>query len=673
MKWMRWMVVGFGMIGSVWAAPQAVPEAEQQQWIKHLLPLPHEIAIAKSVTLKPADIGIVIRNDAGPVQVQILADLTALFQERAGQMPTGTTFQIILGVLDEKGQVEGRAVADAAHLKSCPNSAQAYLIRPDGDTRLVVAALNEKGLYYGAQTLRQLLAAKLTRDSIIIPLAVVTDWPDMEERGVWNSPFEAIPWMAALKLNHQTYVCGQTPGTNQIPVPRIDRVKLDMLRQYAMVICARMLYHLNYFDKYYGLYKFYPELKGQGEKAVCAGELFKFAKRDIPVICASQPQWRIIVADMLKEMAAQGAREVTVWLSEFEGQCQCAECLKSTQVQLESKLVTEAWQEARKKYPDLMLRIFFSQGDASPATVQALADLPPEIKIERVYSIYKPFLDAAAQGRWVLSFSGAVIGNSDQRFKISEALVKPITNGYTAKLKGVLSLCGPYLGNGLIPPNYYPIVLDYPLSALAEWSWNVNGRTVRQFNAAWATRHGFNDPALFAEWTEVISALNPGMLGTPSKKDFKNQFRVTADKIKHRQSLSCFSTQELTIALGQCWSALAIAEKLNQLEPAVETRYFLACVQMQAKLAALSDLIVKSDVTQPSGRQQVKEAWDALRTAMDAVLAAKGRQIDLWKAKPADFTKKVQEEIRGQWLEIQKAMDEAIAGLLKTMPVNVMQ
>jgi len=201
MKWIHGMVIGFGMIGSLWAAPQPVAKDEAQGWLNHLLPLPHEITIAKSVTIKPADLGIVVKTDAGPVQRQILADLTALFQERAGQAPSGTAFQIILGVLDEKGQIEGHTVTDAVRLKSCPNSVQAYIIRPDGNNRLVVAALNEKGLYYGGQTLRQLLAAKLTRDAVTIPLATVTDWPDMEERGVWHAPFKAMPWMAALKLN----------------------------------------------------------------------------------------------------------------------------------------------------------------------------------------------------------------------------------------------------------------------------------------------------------------------------------------------------------------------------------------------------------------------------------------------------------------------------------------
>ena len=46
MKWQRWMAAEFGIAGSLWAAPVAVPQGERQQWLNHLLPLPHEIGRA---------------------------------------------------------------------------------------------------------------------------------------------------------------------------------------------------------------------------------------------------------------------------------------------------------------------------------------------------------------------------------------------------------------------------------------------------------------------------------------------------------------------------------------------------------------------------------------------------------------------------------------------------
>ena len=195
------------------------------------------------------------------MQAQILEELTALFRERSGQAPTGAVFQIGLGVLDEKGRVEGRTVTDAGRLQACPNKAQAYIIRPDGESRLVVAALNEKGPYYGAQTLRQLLGAKLTRDAVSIPFATVTDWPVMEERGLWNSA-QVMPWLSSLKLNFCTYICARSMDTNGWVRAHLDSKVMELLKRHAMVERVQIS-HLNYWGHYHpALYK--PGIKRPG-------------------------------------------------------------------------------------------------------------------------------------------------------------------------------------------------------------------------------------------------------------------------------------------------------------------------------------------------------------------------------------------------------------------------
>ncbi|NLY00092.1 MAG: hypothetical protein GXY83_28670 [Rhodopirellula sp.] len=680
MKWYWWTTIGLAMAGSVCAAPQAVPEAEQQQWLGHLLPLPHEIAVAGAVTRKPADVGIVVRIDAGPVHEQIYAELAALFQEGSGQIPTGSGFEILVGLLDDKGQVEGRAVPDAARLRSCPNSKQAYLIRPDGDNRLIVAALNERGLYYGAQTLRQLLTVRLKPDAVTIPLATVTDWPDMEERGSWNSA-RVIPFLSSLKLNFLTYTCGSTRQANGLPRPVVDPKSMDLMRRHAMVQRVQMLHHLNYFDRLYGLYRLYPELKGQGDKAICEGEHYRFAKRDIPVICASQPRWKTILTEMLEALGQQHAPEVSVWLSEFTGQCQCAECLKSTQTQTESKLVTEAWQAARKKHPALGLRIFYSQGDATAATVQALAALPPEVKIERVYTVYKPFLDAAKQDRWVLSFSGYdCIAIPDNCFQSPDLIMRPIVNGYQAGLKGVLSCSYPYYGNGTFPAGYYPVVYSFPLSALAEWSWNANGRTPRQFAEAWATRAGYDRSDRFADWVEAMTSLKktlakpraPGT-GLPNTRGFKNPFATITETIRDRKPIWLYGADELAKATACCREALALAGPLNKPEPVAETRYFGTLLVMYQKLNLLSDAISSLVPSQPDQVLRVREAWTAYRASVADALAANDQRIALWAAEPADYVETAQKEIREQWQAVEKTMGEAIAGILESLPAVMRQ
>jgi hypothetical protein len=43
----------------------------------------------------------------------------------------------------------------------------------------------------------------------------------------------------------------------------------------------------------------------------------------------------------------------------------------------------------------------------------------------------------------------------------------------------------------------------YNVEAMAEWTWNPQGRTLREFAVAWATREHIRDPEKFAEWTEL--------------------------------------------------------------------------------------------------------------------------------------------------------------------------
>ena len=73
---------------------------DDQQWLRHLLPLPREIAIADRVELAPSDLGIRIAGDAGPVAAQAAADLRQLFADTADCTPDGNRFTLTLTLAD---------------------------------------------------------------------------------------------------------------------------------------------------------------------------------------------------------------------------------------------------------------------------------------------------------------------------------------------------------------------------------------------------------------------------------------------------------------------------------------------------------------------------------------------------------------------------------------------
>ena len=73
-----------------------------------------------------------------------------------------------------------------------------------------------------------------------------------------------------------------------------------------------------------------------------------------------------------------------------------------------------------------------------------------------------------------LSFSGYdCIASPDNCFQSPEAISGPIAKGYAARLKGVFSCSYHYYGEGF-PRGLLPRgCTTSPLSALAEWSWDV--------------------------------------------------------------------------------------------------------------------------------------------------------------------------------------------------------
>jgi len=125
-----------------------VSESEQAQWLRWVIPLPKEITISKKIELPAGDVKINLRQGAGEIEKTAADQLVALFKEKGNADGNGEAFEILVGICDSGGKVEDVAVADAADLRNLPNWEQAYCIRPVGDNRLVLTALDERGVYY---------------------------------------------------------------------------------------------------------------------------------------------------------------------------------------------------------------------------------------------------------------------------------------------------------------------------------------------------------------------------------------------------------------------------------------------------------------------------------------------------------------------------------------------
>ena len=266
-------------------------QQEEKQWLRHLLPLPHEISIQNKISLNPADVSVIVGKNAGDIERNAAAELNKLFEKSAGTTPKGKKFSIIIGIADKNGKLDGHSVKNIERLKTLPNSDQAYIIQPDGENCLLLSALHGKGIYYAALTLSQLLEPFMSADGVTIPLADIVDWPDMEERGIWNFPDPEIyiPWMASKKLNYGKMV-NTTIHTVERGKKNHATIDKDIMLQARLSAFNYLpfIMHFNFLHEY-GLFREYPELAGVGDSALAEDiSLTSLAASTVPPVHRSR-------------------------------------------------------------------------------------------------------------------------------------------------------------------------------------------------------------------------------------------------------------------------------------------------------------------------------------------------------------------------------------------------
>ncbi len=613
-----------------YAGVSTVTPAEGKVLVRHLIPLPHEIRIEKKAVVSPGDVRITVRPGATEIERNAAAELSALFRERTGKEPSGNGFEIRIGVNDPR-----MGARLAARLKSLPNHEQAYAVIPDGSGRIVLTGLDGRGVYYAARTLHQLLEATLTRDTAAIPLAEITDWPDLDERGLWNfgQPEIWIPWMASLKLNYAKMV-----NTNLQNIERgkpnhaaIDRDLMLKARLQAFNYLPFIL-HLNFLHDY-GLYSAYPEVAGKGDGAL-AGRYFAHKGGSFHrAPCASNPMLANILAEWMADIASQGADEVSCWLTERPAQCGCPECLAVGQFVAETRAFLAAWREVKKTRPGFMIRIFISTTDNDRYN-KVLAELPPEVKIERACHagldrvvreprdlIRSPLFDSYAdEGRWISSYDAPVSANGlveTPEFKVPQssphrmrAFVRHMAE---RKWRGVY---------GMLPwGNMGREVCGFSINALAEWSWNLEGRSEREFAAAWAVREGMKDPDAAGEWAEIMGPVEFDVYDS----DFPTcwSWGKAVDMVKNRRQPVLGEGMfryypdagDFDRKLAACDRARAIAEKAGYTRLALESRVVRSYIDLAKQVYRIAQTVSTRDVASPDVQKELALMLPEIRKA----------------------------------------------------------
>jgi len=596
------------------------PEAARDVggWLRWVIPLPKEIKIEQQVTLPAAEVAITLREGADALERSAARKLRTLFREKAGiEGPENPSFEILLGVCDAEGRIGSVTVPDAARLPELPNREQAYLVRPLQPDRLVLAALDSRGVFYAALTLRELLESKFRGDSVTIPLAVVTDWPDMPERGEWGqSATRDVEWLAERKMNLVEFHTKHEVDKAGAPVTGISQSLLRRGRLNAVKMVP-IISHLNGMARR-GVYEVYPELRGKGDTARHRGSESNWAP------CASSPKLLELVAGWMRGYAAAGVRDVCCWLSESKGvYCSCDSCSKAGAYALETRAFVQAWRLARRDFPDLRIRVLLTQGSYS-MNDKVLAEIPPEVGVTyydggRTYDssrdpmIYPLLEEYAGQGRWLgcypqLTPSWRIVspwsGPQFIKYRMTEFVDKKVVS----------------LGGYVVPDNR---LFDFNVTAAAEWSWNAHGRDEREFALAWATRKGFSSPDAVADWAVMLGpvawdiygarlvsnyffhpAAIEGMVAARAKPVFgQGMFRYIPD------------AAHLARNLEVCRAAMNLAARCGSPAIKAETRAVTTYYEMLDQLCSMCTLVAGHSTLDAPQRQALQQHMNRLALA----------------------------------------------------------
>ncbi len=598
-----------------------------------VVPLPKEMSVSEVVTVDCARITITQSGDF----TTVIEDAVSRFKNHVnnGGTLSGTqTFEIALCLADEKSGGNSETTAMTSRLKKLPNKRQAYCIKPSGKSKLTVCTLDRRGMIFAMQTLRDLIAIDKNNGTAAIPLVTITDWPDMEYRGIWDDTFprEQLDLMATLKLNLVDCHSGlrvEKDGRGTVyRIPRKGEDTIDSLPygEYCRRLGIEFVPIITHFSHLArtGIYEVYPQLVGIGEPE---------DKRFIPP-CAKRPEFVNVIADWLEALLSEPyVEEISIWLSEVEQQCQCPDCLAAGQYVMETRAIIKAWNRVKSAHPGKRLRILTTQGSYA-TNDKVLKELPVDIGV--VYYDGERSYDSSREPMMTFDFAEHAAGGFRTgvcpQITVSWALVIPWSspqfirtrmNEYVDKELSILS--------AYATPDF--TLYDFNTEAMAEWSWNAKGRSEREFALAWATRKGYDDPEAVADWAVIHGDLSWNIYGSKIPFEFIEGFGHAQRMIKHHvrpilgEGMFRYyrSPADFERDLDRCEEALAIARGIGDMEIIEETKIARGYIMIARELYSIASFL--ADHAGARDRERIAENM----ASMSGAVLDTGESLRRWE------------------------------------------
>jgi len=618
--------------------PQPITANQAQQWVRYTVPLPKEIEITAEVVVAGDEVAIVYT----PGELLVEQAAKELREAISGSPDPISVPHPQWTILLQLGGTE----ADV--LLGYPNTHQAYRIVSDpqqGTTTLI--ALKPHGLYYAAKTVQQLIKGKHLGTLVTIPIMTVTDWPDMDERGIWGVDAALrLAWLADMKMNHMEQIggFGVDPKTKAIITdmadfkqPLFDDGPTYGFNPVPAIPHLELMEHNGTFDAY-------PYLRGIGPN-VHPG-----------AACYSHPKIFEILGGWIQGFAGyNGVTEVDVWTAENlkrKTGCQCDLCLAGQPCPscsignrdlLEVQAILNGWNLAKLVVPNVGLRILTSE-ESYDSLQEILVLLPLDVKFIYYHSLYTyntretniipGYVEAAAK-------NGRHVGVCPN---LSPSTIAGVVNPFSGA-HYIHHRVNEFIDKGLMSLMAYPkprvFYYAFNVEASAEWSWNLNGRTTHEFALSWAVRQGLSNPELFALWSETLGPVAWDVYGSDWPVDEKRNCLVSAAEQLKTGTLPEFgevlwglypkpwgdikNAQQLYDDVAQADAALAIAQQIGNEQFIQESLVVQGYIHSLQALHELRQLIIPGGDIAPENQESANMSFwmyiDSLAQARDAVIA----------------------------------------------------
>lgn len=174
-------------------------------------PVPQEVQMGGRTLSFPTALHLVGGDEANVHAVELLRSLLPDAVPCSSASAAGRQYRILIGEKNDKSVKKYR--------RQIPPHAEGYYLSV-GEKEIVVAGYDERGTYYGVQTLRQLLSEVAQADSASLPEITVKDYPAVRYRGVVEG-FYGTPWSHEARLRQLRFY-GENKMNTYIYGPKND-------------------------------------------------------------------------------------------------------------------------------------------------------------------------------------------------------------------------------------------------------------------------------------------------------------------------------------------------------------------------------------------------------------------------------------------------------------------